>query len=207
MKRYFITGTDTDCGKTYVTQQLLSYYPNSIAIKPVGSGLNTELLLEDALALKKYSNVTMDLINPWRFKSPISPHIAAQEEGVQLSAQSIANYCLEFDFPHADRLFIEGAGGLLVPLNQKETWVDFLIYSKIPVVLIVGMRLGCLNHALLTSEVMMMKGIQCIGWIANCIDPEMIALSANINTLMNKLEFPLLETIPHSGSITCERIL
>lgn len=204
MKRYFITGTDTDCGKTYVTTQLLNCTPRSAGIKPIASGcleVDGQLISSDAEQIQKNCHLSMEQINPWRFKSPISPHIAAREQGVTLCAQDIADYCINLKLEHTDILFIEGAGGLLVPLNETETWVDFLQITEIPVLLVVGMTLGCINHALLTATAFKYNKINCLGWIANCLDSEMNVLSENIETLTNKLDIPLLAIVPFSGQI------
>ncbi|KTC79656.1 Dethiobiotin synthetase [Legionella cherrii] len=207
MKRFFITGTDTDCGKTYVTASLLHYFSSAAAIKPVASGcmeIENKLVNSDAQHLQKNSKISihMDVINPWRFKAPVSPHIAAQNEGVRLSVSEIAEYCLNLQLEGIETLFIEGAGGLMVPLNDNETWIDFLKITKVPVILVVGMKLGCINHSLLTEAVLHANNIQCTGWIANCIDPNMHALSANIDTLKQKLTAPLLAVLPFAGDIT-----
>lgn len=207
MKRFFITGTDTDCGKTYVTRKLLEHFPRSVAIKPVASGcslVNGELVNSDAEHLIQYSSMSMEQINPWRFVMPVSPHIAAFHENKRLCISEIADYCLGLHVDNTDTLFIEGAGGLFVPLNEQETWIDFLKYSEIPVILVVGMKLGCLNHALLTELAFNAHNIPCVGWIANCIDPDMLALEENINTLKNKLKIPLLATIPFKGELSTE---
>ena len=204
MKRYFITGTDTDCGKTYVTTRLTNYFPNAAAIKPIASGcmeIGDQLVSSDAQHLQQNSKLSLDLINPWRFKLPVSPHIAAQNEGIQISASEVADYCLKLYLDGVEKLFIEGAGGLMVPLNKHETWIDFLQLTGIPVILVVGMKLGCINHALLTASVLHAHQIQCIGWIANCIDPNMQALSENIATLRKKLDFSLLAKVSFTSDI------
>ena len=172
MKRYFITGTDTDCGKTYVTASLVNYFTDAAAIKPIASGcleIENQRVSSDALQLQKNSDLSLEVINPWRFKLPASPHIAAKEERVSVSAAEIADYCLNLQLDGVEQLFIEGAGGLLVPLNDDETWIDFLKLTEFPVILVVGMKLGCINHALLTEAVLRSHDIQCVGWIANCI--------------------------------------
>ncbi|CAM2836834.1 Dethiobiotin synthetase [Legionella steigerwaltii] len=207
MKRFFITGTDTDCGKTYVTTQLLNYFSSAAAIKPIASGcmeIENKLVNSDAEHLQKNSkkSISMEVINPWRFKLPVSPHIAAESEGVCLSLTEIADYCLNLQLDGIETLFIEGAGGLMVPLNDHDTWIDFLQITKIPVILVVGMKLGCINHALLTEAALLANNIQCTGWIANCIDPNMQALSANIATLNRKLTSPLLAKVPFGGDLT-----
>lgn len=204
MMRYFVTGTDTDCGKTYATASLANYFTQAAAIKPIASGClvhENQLISCDALQLQKSTNLSLDVINPWRFKQPVSPHIAAREEGVRLSAQELADYCINLQLADVEMLFIEGAGGLLVPLNEDETWMDFLKITEFPVILIVGMKLGCINHALLTESVLRAHGIQCAGWIANCIDPEMLAFAANLDTLKQRLQAPLLAVLPFSGEI------
>ena len=223
---YFILGTDTDCGKTYVTCQLVDYFKQNnqrvLAIKPISSGG-----IEDVESLNRHNEKKPDESLFWRFKNPISPHLASAEEGVTLSVSAIASVCQKFQTNESDNdllpspacgrrvgdegergtgiLLIEGAGGLMVPLNEHETWVEFLLQTKIPVILVVGMRLGCLNHALLTQAVLNMHGIQCEGWIANCIDPEMQALSENIATLARLLTFRHLATLPYNGRISKSR--
>jgi dethiobiotin synthetase len=204
MKRYFITGTDTDCGKTYVTSQLINYYPKAMAIKPIASGchqIEGQWINSDAQELVKKNNLNFDLINPWRFQMPVSPHIAAAKEGMAIDLLEVAEYCLNFDLPAVETLFIEGAGGIMVPLNQEQTWIDFLKKTNIPVILVVGMRLGCINHALLSDLALKAHGIDCVGWIANCINPNMLAFEENMATLTHLLQPPLLAIVPYKGAI------
>lgn len=206
MRRYFIIGTDTDCGKTYVTCELLEYFKNKsqkiMAVKPIASGcieMEGQLVSEDVIRLQHHNSFKSNLICPWRFKRPISPHLAAKESGQEVSAQQIADFCNQTLFGDIDYLLVEGAGGLMCPLNDSETWVDFLLYSKIPVILVVGLQLGCLNHALLSQVALQVHQIDCVGWIANCIDKNMLALSENIDTLSKKMAMPLLATIAYGG--------
>jgi len=208
MKRYIIIGTDTNCGKTYVTCQLLEHLQNNgnraMAIKPVASGCAEEggqLINEDVLRLQHHNGIPHRQINPWCYKSPISPHLAAAEVGQHISAQQIADFCFEEAFSDVNYLLIESAGGLLSPLNKDETWLDVLSYSQIPVIFVVGMRLGCLNHALLTALALNTHHIKCAGWIANCLDKNMLALPENINTLTEKLNWPLIATISYQGAL------
>lgn len=203
MKRYFITGTDTDCGKTFVTCQWLQtykhYHRKALAIKPVASGCfgkDGKMVNADVLALQHYNQSNHTEICGWRFIPPIAPHIAAEQMDVHLSAQSIASFCDEKNFPQIEHLLIEGAGGLMVPLNRHETWLDFLLLSRIPVVLVVGIRLGCINHALLTQQVLQSYAIPFVGWVANCLDPNMLVSSETINTLIDKMQVPLLGEMP-----------
>jgi dethiobiotin synthetase len=210
MKQYFITGTNTDCGKTYVTCKLTAWFnqqgKKTQAIKPVSSGCFSRLgslISEDAEQLG-LNNFDPELeINPWRFAAPVSPHIAAQYAGQQVSVQDIASFCNNKSFSHLDQLLIEGAGGLLVPLNEKETWLDFLLLTKIPVILVVGMRLGCINHALLTDAVLKANNIISLGWIANCLDESMLALEENIETLVSKLSLPFIGKVGYREDFSC----
>ncbi|MBA2648965.1 MAG: dethiobiotin synthase [Legionella sp.] len=199
MKRYFITGTDTDCGKTYVTSALLNYFANTVAIKPVASGS-----ADDALALQQNNSISLSLseINPWVFKLPVSPHIAADQEEKSISVKELSAYCRKLHWPGIETLFIEGAGGLMVPLNQKETWVDFLKDLGCPVIVVVGMKLGCINHALLTQTALQTANIPFAGWVANCLYPSMDFLDENIATLKNKLQAPLLSVLKYQGKFT-----
>lgn len=204
MKRYFITGTDTDCGKTYVTSELTRFYPNSIAIKPVATGcifVDNQWVSADAQLLTKQNIPQSIAINPWRFRTPVSPHIASSQEGIRLDAKMLAEFCLNFEAKDKNVLFIEGAGGLMVPLNEQETWMDFLKITRIPVILVVGIKLGCINHALLTEMALMNQGIVCQGWIANCLDATMLALDENIQTLKFHLVSPLLTVLGYKGGI------
>ena len=205
MKRYFITGTDTDCGKTHVTCHFIEDYKRQdqrvLGIKPVASGCFEEggqLFSDDVTRLQAHNPQPHQSICHWLFKPPISPHLAANEVNQVITADAILDFC--DTFTDLDTLLIEGAGGLMAPLNDSETWLDFLIHSQIPAVVVVGMRLGCLNHALLTESVLKAHQIPCLGWVANCLDKDMLSLTENIETLSNKLSWPLLATIPYSNS-------
>jgi dethiobiotin synthetase len=209
MSRYFITGTDTDCGKTYVTCQLLDYFnaekKRPLALKPIASGcqeINGQLESEDVLALQQHNSDPFHAINGWRFAPAISPHLAAEAAGKRITASDIASFCFQEQFAHYDPLLIEGAGGLMVPLNEKETWIDFLKLTKMQVILVVGLRLGCINHALLTASVLKTEGIEVLGWIANCLDPKMLALEENIETLSVKMQVPKIGFVPYKGLIS-----
>lgn len=214
MKRYFITGTDTDCGKTYATCCLLDYFNQkgslAFGIKPVASGCaveNNALLSEDALFLQKHNPFSVESINPWRFKPPISPHLAARAVGKPLQVEEIADFCVQFYVQNGQYLFIEGAGGFLAPLTDSDSWVDVLHQMQdVPVILIVGMKIGCINHALLTQLALQHYKIPCAGWIANSIDKNMLAFDENIETLTQLLHFPLLGVIPFGGALQSRQL-
>lgn len=195
MNSFFITGTDTDCGKTYVSVKLLEQAANNsqstLGLKPIASGCVNDIN-EDAIQLKGASTIDLPLqrINPFRFKDPIAPHIAANAEGVKLTATAIADKIKPL-MNQADFTIVEGAGGVLVPLNETETIVDLIKALEIPVILVVGMKLGCINHALLSHQALIQSGLEVHGWVANCLDKKMTVLEQNIQTLESKMGKPI----------------
>ena len=204
---YFITGTDTDCGKTYATVALLDYLQQQNkmgrAIKPVASGCHYDQnnwVNADIQQLTQANGAHPAPICQWTLRSAISPNLAAAEEGVTITTAQIKAFYQAYPKSDLDYLLIEGAGGLLVPLNEQETWIDFLVQTRIPVILVVGMRLGCMNHALLTAYALQKHHIPCHGWIANFLDPTMLASAENLATLQRWLNFPLLGTIAYQGT-------
>lgn len=214
MKRYVIIGTDTNCGKTYVTCQLLAHLKakgsRAMAIKPVASGVvekEGRLVNEDVARLQEYNGALEPAICSWVFNDPVSPHLAAKVVGQHVSAGEVVAFCESSKFQDTDYLFIESAGGLMSPLNDDETWLDVLLKSRIPVLLVVGMRLGCLNHALLTASVLKANRIPCVGWIANVVDNTMLLRSQNIETLTLKMDWPRLATLAHAGTFTDAMVL
>ncbi len=201
-QKLFIVGTDTDCGKTQVTCELIKHaqrqHQTVVGLKPIASGS-----LEDAHRIQAVTPTPLPLsrITPWFFQEPISPHLAAQHEGREIILDEVVAYCMDASWQAYEKVLIEGAGGLLVPLNANDTWVDFLKQTQIPVLLVVGMRLGCLNHAQLTAQVLAYHGIDCIGWIANVLDPGLLFLDENIQTLQKKLNIPYGGCVPHQGEL------
>lgn len=205
--RYFVTGTDTNCGKTYVTRLLIDCLSQQkvqcMALKPVASGCywsNDQWMNEDIVALTK-SNPSDMQINKWLFKEPIAPHLAARFEQVEITAQAISEFCQSPEYDDYDITLIEGAGGLMVPLNESETWLDFVRLATLPLILVVGIRLGCINHALLLNDVIRTHRLPCAGWIANRIDDTVLYQDEIINTLDKKMTVPLLADIPY-GCLT-----
>lgn len=212
MKRYFITGTDTDCGKTYVTSRMLDWLNSrqqkAQGLKPLASGgIEKEggLIYEDISCLQRHNYNPQQPINFKCYVPPISPHIAAKMVDDRLLAAELADFCTDPEYSVYDHLLIEGAGGLMVPFGNQETWLDFLQLTKIPVLLVVGMRLGCINHALLTDYVLKSHNIPCLGWIANCIDKNMLVIDENIATLKARLHMPLLATVRYDGGFILEK--
>ena len=198
----FVTGTDTGVGKTRVATALLRAFARrglrAVGMKPVAAGcerIDGALVSEDVAALAAASNVNLpvDLINPYRFQPAIAPHLAAELAGERISLAQIRHAYVALA-AGADRVVVEGAGGFLVPLNEREDFGDLARILELPVLLVVGMRLGCLNHALLTAEAVQRRGLQFTGWVANRLDAQMSAFEQNVQTLRERLGAPLLGT-------------
>ncbi|MFT5140596.1 MAG: dethiobiotin synthetase [Lysobacterales bacterium] len=209
MKRIFITGTDTGIGKTYVACALISRLVQEgytvSAMKPVASGCEDSgdgLRNEDAVALMSVMNVQMEYkqVNPYAFEPAIAPHIAAEQVGQSVNPTKISQIADEID---SDFMIIEGAGGWCVPINQDEMMIDLVRALNAEVILVVGMKLGCINHALLSARQIQGDGCRLIGWIANQIVPGMPELQKNIQTLSSLMPAPLLAEIPRNGSNHC----
>ena len=188
---FFITGTDTDVGKTYIASALVKHFCEqglqALGMKPVAAGaemVNGRLLNSDVTELIKVGNVDADLklINPYVFAPAIAPHIAAEQAGIRVSLDNIQQ---SFDVlqTKADVVVVEGAGGFRVPINREQTMADLAIKLNLPIILVVGIRLGCINHALMTAGSIRAAGLNLVGWVANRIDPNMPAIEENIATL------------------------
>lgn len=197
---YFVTGTDTGVGKTLVSCALLHAFAlagkTAIGMKPIAAGCEAGkwLDVEQLIAASTVSSAR-EWINPYALVPPIAPHIAAKQAGVTIDLAVIqqAFYALQ---KTADRVIVEGAGGFLVPLGDRYDTRDLACALGLPVVLVVGLRLGCLNHALLTAEAIQASGLPLAGWVANQIDPAMARLAENIDTLQQRLAAPLLGVLP-----------
>jgi dethiobiotin synthetase len=201
---FFITGTDTEIGKTHVACLLLKQYATQglkvIGMKPIAAGcelVDGEWINDDVQRLIDASNVhaPMDLINPYRFKEPIAPHLAAEKAGVTIEIDFIINAFKQLQ-TLADVVIIEGAGGFLVPLNANDDMADLAIALGLPTILVVGMRLGCINHSLLTVEAIKARGLTLHGWVANHVDPEMEVQKENLQTITQHLGLaPIFESM------------
>ena len=200
----FITGTDTGCGKTEITlglmQALQQRGERVLGMKPVASGaLETAegLRNEDALRIQAQCSEALpyERVNPFAYAPPIAPHLAAEASGRPIDLDSIRSACHQLG-QEADRLIVEGVGGWLVPLVGEATVADLAIRLELPVILVVGLRLGCLNHALLTDAAMRQSGVQVVGWVANQVEPEMASLEGNLASLRERLPAPCLGVVP-----------
>ena len=205
---YFITGTDTGVGKTFIATALLELARargwRCVALKPVAAGCerrNGKLANEDALALMAASGAGLDYarVNPVALEPAIAPHIAAAEAGVSLSVAQLAAHCRQALAGDFDFALIEGAGGWLVPLNATETLADLCIRLNARPILVVGMQLGCLNHALLTAAAIDRAGLDLAGWVANYPAEEMPRLEDNLTALRDRLPAPCLGLVPQLG--------
>jgi len=201
-KALFITGTDTEIGKTHVACALVRAARDSglrVAVfKPVAAGCEVTpegLRNADALDLMHAAGGThdYDLVNPYAFQEPVAPHLAAADAGVDIDLDRIMD-CYRALAKHADLVVVEGAGGWTVPLGADLAFPDLVEHARWPVLLVVGMRLGCLNHALLSAESIARRA-QLLGWIANCLPPAQPRLQENIASLEARLLVPLLGTV------------
>lgn len=205
-RTYFITGTDTGVGKTLVCAGLLQAINganlSSVAVKPVAAGCeSTEqgLVNSDALALQQNMSVQLEYqqVNPVALEPAIAPHIAAAEIDLKIDAEELTAHCQEMA-NGADVMLIEGAGGWRVPLNEQQYLSDLAKALNTPVILVVAMRLGCINHALLTAEAIRGDGLQVAGWVANCTVPEnMPAMGDNLLSLRDRMQAPFLGFLPY----------
>ena len=203
--RWFITGTDTEVGKTVATCAFLQAATarglRVAGYKPVASG--SEMTYEgprnsDALALQANSSVALSYaqVNPCTFIEPTSPHIVSKLEGRTIEFSVLSKGLRELE-PLADWVVVEGAGGWFTPLNESQTFADWVIEEKLPVILVVGMRLGCINHAVLTAQAIMQSGLTLAGWIANDVEETGKHHQAYLETLRRMLPAPLLGEIPY----------
>lgn len=202
---FFVTGTDTEVGKTLVSGALILKLKEAgrqvVGFKPIVAGvyLDTDdrLLNEDLETLRIASNLESSVINacPYVLKKPAAPHLVAQAEGVTLEIAVITKAYHELS-SQFDEVVVEGVGGFLVPLNHTEDLGDVAQAIGLPVILVVGMRLGCINHALLSYEALKKRKLQVAGWIANTLASEMPLLKENIQTLQTRINAPYLGLIP-----------
>lgn len=198
---YFITGTDTGVGKTLISCALLHAFAAQgqrvVGMKPVAVGCDDDGHNQDARQLQAASNVLVcyGQINPYSFLDPIAPHIAARNSGVSIDFARILTSYHELA-SQADIVIIEGTGGFRVPLNNNQDIADLALQLNLPVILVVGMRLGCLNHALLTASAIETCGLKCAGWVANVLSTDMLAVQDNIVALQQRLTAPLIGVIP-----------
>lgn len=201
-RTWFVTGTDTGVGKTAVSCALLAAVARAglrtAAIKPVAAGCDASGRNEDALLLLQWMTepLAYEQVNPVALSAAIAPHIAAQQEGRSLQASRLAGLCRGVMLAGADFVLIEGAGGWRVPISARETLADVAVQLQAGVILVVGMRLGCINHALLTAEAIARDGLRLAGWVANQPGEIMPSYAENLDSLRRMLPAPLLGEVP-----------
>lgn len=202
-KHVFVTGTDTEVGKTRITTGLMAVLQQqglkAAGMKPVASGCDWiagEWQNEDALAMIAQSNVSLpySVVNPYAFEPAIAPHIAASRVNNEVSISEIKQQFEQIK-SEADAVVVEGAGGWLVPLNQTETMADLAVALDLPVVLVVAIKLGCINHALLSIESIQDRGLRIAGWVANHLDTQRESAEI-IDTLKQHIAAPCLGVVP-----------
>ncbi len=204
-KGFFIAGTDTGVGKTtfacYLLAALKARGYSTAALKPIASGseLKTEgIQNEDGLLLQAAATLKLpyEWVNPYAFIPPIAPHIAANKQGIELTVNDVLNACGRVLNSAVDYIIIEGAGGFKVPLNAKETFADLAVALGFPVILVVGLKLGCLNQSLLTYDAIQNSGLELAGWLGCRIDENMLCMEENIEFLKRKIKAPFLGLYP-----------
>jgi dethiobiotin synthetase len=203
MHSFFITGTDTNIGKTAITCSLIAKCIEegfrAGGMKPVAAGCHIEngyMISDDVKKIIEVSNVDLNIkeINPYSFEPPIAPHISFKSNEIDINL--IKKYLRSFE-NKMDYLFIEGVGGYAVPLTKTFTTADLVENLDIPVILVVGMKLGCINHTLLTVESILNKKQKLCGWVANRIDGDMQAYEENFFFLKEKIKAPCLGEVPY----------
>lgn len=206
-KDYFITGTDTEIGKTFVTAALLRAFAaqgsSTLGLKPIAAGAEMRdgvLHNEDVDNLLAASTVKapQDIVVPYLMQTPAAPHIVAALENRKMDVRHIAA-CYQQAQPLADVVLVEGVGGFCVPLDDETTTVDLAQAVDLPVILVVGMRLGCINHALLTAQAIRASGLHLAAWVANTVDADMRFFEENVQALKQRLPAPCLGVMPRLG--------
>lgn len=211
---YFITGTDTEVGKTWCTVGLMAALQQQgktvVAMKPVASGCERTaegLRNDDALRLQAQASIELpyESANPYAFEPAIAPHLAAAQNGITIRLDAIVDAFQRLQ-GKADVTLVEGVGGWQVPLNETENVADLAHALGLPVILVVGLRLGCINHALLTAESIRASGCTLAGWIANGVDPAMAEQQNNIASIQQRIAAPLLGVVPYQEGLAPEAI-
>ncbi|MBI4987862.1 MAG: dethiobiotin synthase [Rhodocyclales bacterium] len=205
-RAFFLTGTDTEVGKTLIAAAFLRAAAaqglRALGMKPVAAGDAGDV---DALVAASNVAAPREHVNPYLLREPLSPHLAAQRDGVAIDIERIARCFAELR-GLADFVVVEGAGGFRVPLSETHDGADLAVRLGLPLILVVGLRLGCLSHALLTAEAVRARGLPLAGWVANQVDPAMACVEENVATLRARINAPLLGFVPHQASPNAEQV-
>ncbi len=214
MAGYFITGTDTGCGKTAVTLGLMALLQSRghsvLGMKPVASGAEPTpdgLRNEDALRIQAQGSQTIPYqrINPYAFEPPIAPHLAAEQTGEIIRFDHL-KACYQELAKQAEHVLVEGVGGWRVPLGSDGDVAHLAASLELPVILVVGLKLGCINHALLTTEAIRASGCELLGWVANQVDSQMEAQDENLATLKARIDVPCLGVVPYLDNPSADEV-
>ncbi|WMW80395.1 dethiobiotin synthase [Undibacterium cyanobacteriorum] len=201
---YFITGTDTEIGKTFVTSALLRAFTqqgrSTLGMKPIASGaeeVDGVLHNEDVDSLVAASSIKapQEIVVPYLMRTPAAPHIVAKLENVKMDVQHV-QHCYQQAQSLADVVLVEGVGGFCVPLDDQTSTVDLAQRLGLPVILVVGMRLGCINHALLTAQAIRASGLKLAAWVANTVDSDMRFFDENVQAIAQRIGAPCLGVMP-----------
>tara|TARA_B100000035_G_scaffold210907_1_gene180598 strand:+ start:62254 stop:62937 length:684 start_codon:yes stop_codon:yes gene_type:complete len=202
---FFVTGTDTDIGKTFITIGLINFFKKKghkvNGMKPIAAGLenlNGTIINADVMHLMQVNSINFnkEVLNPYALKDAASPHIASANENISIDFELIKKQA-QILMNKSDYLFIEGAGGYECPLDKSRNLSDLIEYLDVPVIVVVGIKLGCLNHAMLTMKALDQKKQKVFGWIANIVDSNMDFQEENILHLREKIKHPYLGCIPN----------
>jgi dethiobiotin synthetase len=214
MAGYFITGTDTGCGKTEISLGLMQLLQNQgqqvLGMKPVASGAEQTpdgLRNEDALKLQAQGSreLPYSAINPFAYEPPIAPHLAARQAGESIDLNLVVAHYTALA-AQADSVIVEGVGGWRVPLNDTQGIPDLAVMLDLPVILVVGLKLGCINHALLSVESVLASGVQLVGWVGNVVEREMLELDGNVETLKGLIGVPCFGVVPYMDEVSISDI-
>jgi len=211
---FFITGTDTHIGKTEITCALIEYFKKkghlAIGMKPVAAGtelFDNQVINGDVYKFLSINSVrkSVEIINPYSFDQAIAPHIASNSSSNKILFSKIHENFLLLQ-KECEYLFVEGAGGYKVPLTDNKSISDLVSYLKIPIILVVGIRLGCINHTMLTVESINIHNHNLFGWVANCVDLNMNEVDENIKYLKDNIEAPFMGKVPFQNEINSNKI-
>ena len=211
---FFITGTDTHIGKTEITCALIEFFKKkgylSLGMKPVAAGtelFDNQIINADVHKFLSINSIRkpVEIINPYSFDQSIAPHVASKSSGNKIIFSKIYENFLLLE-KECEYLFVEGAGGYKVPLTNNKSIADLISHLKIPIILVVGIRLGCINHTMLTVESIKKNNHNLFGWVANCIDSNMHEIDENIKYLKDNIKAPFMGKVPFQKKINSKRV-
>jgi len=211
---FFITGTDTHIGKTEITCGLIEFFKKkgnlACGMKPVAAGteeIDNQIINSDVHKFLLLNSIQkpVDIINPYSFDQAIAPHIASNSSNNEILFHKIKENFLLLE-KECEYLFVEGAGGYKVPLSSNKSIPDLISYLNVPIILVVGIKLGCINHTMLTVEAIKNNHHNLYGWVANCIDLNMDEVDENISYLIDNIDAPFMGKVPFMKEINSIKV-